>query len=161
MTVTCYGCLVCRKPERLVNVPALKAAGIPLIKRFSGGGTVVVDRDTVFATLIMEGALRLCLPQHIPFSSRTSFGLYDPPHRQMQPANPVSHVPTLREGHSHGERLVAGSSLPEVECYPRPIMAWTECFYSTVFGPHGDFSLRGHGGRRHLRCAMPRRMLGE
>ena len=45
-----------RKPERLVDIPGLKAAGIPLIKRFSGGGTVVVDHDTVFATLIMEGA---------------------------------------------------------------------------------------------------------
>ena len=37
-------------------MPAVKAAGIPLIKRFSGGGTVVVDQDTVFATLVMEGS---------------------------------------------------------------------------------------------------------
>ena len=49
--------------------------------------------------------------------------------------------------------ICPGASLPEVECYPRPIMAWTERFYGTVFGPHGDFSLRGHGVRPHL-CAV-------
>ena len=38
-------------------MPAVKAAGIPLIKRFSGGGTVVVDQNTVFATIIMEGTV--------------------------------------------------------------------------------------------------------
>ena len=56
--------------------------------------------------------------------------------------------------------VAAGASLPEVECYPRPIMAWTERFYGTVFGPHGDFSLRGHGRSdkpvRSTQCAFPR-----
>lgn len=28
--------------------------GVPVIRRFSGGGTVVVDGGTVFATLIMQ-----------------------------------------------------------------------------------------------------------
>ena len=51
----------------------------------------------------------------------------------------------------------AGASLPEVECYPRPIMAWTERFYGTVFAPHGDFALRGHG-RTWLLCSPSRRL---
>ena len=43
-----------RKAEELVHEEESKAAGIQLLKRFSGGGTVVVDENTVFATLIME-----------------------------------------------------------------------------------------------------------
>ena len=38
------------KPE--VMVDRQRAHGLPLIKRFSGGGTVVVDEDTLFATFI-------------------------------------------------------------------------------------------------------------
>lgn len=38
-------CLPARsKPQELVHVEAAAAAGVPLIKRFTGGGTVVVDR---------------------------------------------------------------------------------------------------------------------
>ena len=74
-----------------------KAAGMQVIKRFSGGGTVVVDEDTVFSTLILQAA-----------------------------------------------------AVPGLECYPRPIMRWSEGFYRPVFGPHGSFSLRDHGGMRML-----------
>lgn len=42
------------KPELLVHGAAAAAAGVPLIKRFTGGGTVVVDADTVFTSLIMS-----------------------------------------------------------------------------------------------------------
>ena len=82
----------CRKVEELVHVDKAKAAGMQVIKRFSGGGTVVVDGDTVFSTLILQAA-----------------------------------------------------AVPGVECYPRPIMRWSEDFYRPVFGAHGDFSLREHG----------------
>ncbi|GLJ18677.1 hypothetical protein SUGI_0333140 [Cryptomeria japonica] len=46
------------KPEQLIEVePALRDR-IPVIKRFSGGGTVIVDGDTVFVTLICnQGAV--------------------------------------------------------------------------------------------------------
>mmetsp|Transcript_4807 Transcript_4807/g.10347 ORF Transcript_4807/g.10347 Transcript_4807/m.10347 type:complete len:253 (+) Transcript_4807:124-882(+) len=43
------------KPKELVHVPAVLSSGVQLIKRFSGGGTVVVDQDTIFTTLIMQG----------------------------------------------------------------------------------------------------------
>lgn len=49
---TCLG----RKPHELINIPAAKKNGIQVIKRFSGGGTVVTDEDTIFATLIMQSA---------------------------------------------------------------------------------------------------------
>lgn len=40
------------KPEDWVDLEKLKSAPLPLIKRFSGGGTVFVDANTVFMTFI-------------------------------------------------------------------------------------------------------------
>lgn len=40
------------KPELLVNENILQKRSIPLIRRFSGGGTVFVDENTLFFTLI-------------------------------------------------------------------------------------------------------------
>lgn len=40
------------KAEKLVDLKKIKEDNIPLIKRFSGGGTVYVDSQTVFATII-------------------------------------------------------------------------------------------------------------
>ncbi|KAH8940832.1 hypothetical protein BDL97_14G005300 [Sphagnum fallax] len=40
------------KPEKLLDVKAVLKDNIPVIRRFSGGGTVIVDTDTVFVTLI-------------------------------------------------------------------------------------------------------------
>jgi len=60
-----------------------------VIRRFTGGGTVVVDQDTIFSTLIFQGA-----------------------------------------------------ALPHVECYPQPIMAWTESFYSHAFSAVPGFRQR-------------------
>ncbi|KAK9819795.1 hypothetical protein WJX72_002465 [[Myrmecia] bisecta] len=79
------------KPEELIHMSAARSPKVQVIKRFSGGGTVVVDQDTVFATLIMQA-----------------------------------------------------SALPDVECYPRPVMRWSESFYSPVFAPYGPFQLQEH-----------------
>lgn len=40
------------KIEKLVNVDLTKKDGVPIIKRFSGGGTVYIDPETVFVTFI-------------------------------------------------------------------------------------------------------------
>lgn len=40
------------KPSELVYEERAAAAGVPLLKRFSGGGTVIVDTNTVFVTFI-------------------------------------------------------------------------------------------------------------
>lgn len=45
------------KVEELVACEAAKEASIPVIKRFSGGGTVVVDQDTLFVTFICQKSL--------------------------------------------------------------------------------------------------------
>ncbi len=41
------------KAEELVDVERAQRDQIPLIKRFSGGGTVIVDEQTLFVTFIM------------------------------------------------------------------------------------------------------------
>ena len=95
----------CRKAHELLHEEESKKAGVQLIKRFSGGGTVIVDENTLFATLIMA-----------------------------QPA------------------------IPDVECYPRSIMRWSQDFYNPVFLPYGDFSLQEHGtillGLHLKRCCL-------
>jgi len=46
------------RPEQMLHVEVAQRSGIPVIKRFTGGGTVVVDSDTLFASFIVaEGAL--------------------------------------------------------------------------------------------------------
>ncbi|KAL3678052.1 hypothetical protein R1sor_021008 [Riccia sorocarpa] len=40
------------KAEKLLEVEKVVKDGVPVIKRFSGGGTVIVDEGTVFITLI-------------------------------------------------------------------------------------------------------------
>jgi hypothetical protein len=36
-------------------------------------------------------------------------------------------------------------ALQGLECFPVPIMRWTESFYIDVFRKHGDFKLQEHG----------------
>lgn len=42
------------KPDKLLHQDAVKRDGIPVLKRFSGGGTVIVDHNTVFTTFICK-----------------------------------------------------------------------------------------------------------
>lgn len=45
------------KKEELIDLKKIQENKIPLIKRFSGGGTVVVDKDTLFVTFICQKQL--------------------------------------------------------------------------------------------------------
>ena len=42
------------KVKELVDTNLVKLDNIPLIKRFTGGGTVIVDKSTIFGTFIMN-----------------------------------------------------------------------------------------------------------
>jgi lipoate-protein ligase A len=42
------------KADDLVHISECKKANIPIIKRYSGGGTVVVDENTLFFSLIVQ-----------------------------------------------------------------------------------------------------------
>jgi lipoate---protein ligase len=50
------------KPHELVDREKALEKNVPLIKRFSGGGTVIVDEDTLFVTFI-------CQKEVFPFSA--------------------------------------------------------------------------------------------
>lgn len=45
------------KAEKLINIESVKRENIPVIKRFSGGGTVIVDENTLFITFIFSKEL--------------------------------------------------------------------------------------------------------
>ena len=92
-----------RKPQELINVPAARDSGIQVIKRFSGGGTVVTDENTIFATVILQ---TVALPPH-------------------------------------------------VECYPRPLMRWSESLYAPTFSPYGHFNLQENGEKARLHALYP------
>ncbi len=42
------------KPEELIHSEKWQASPTPIIKRFSGGGTVVVDQNTLFVSFILQ-----------------------------------------------------------------------------------------------------------
>lgn len=62
------------KPEKLMHLDEID---IPVIKRYSGGGTVVVDENTIFVSLICKTALHLAKPYPEPIM-RWSETLYKP-----------------------------------------------------------------------------------
>ena len=55
------------KPEELVNIKKVEKNPIPLIKRYSGGGTVIVDANTLFVSLIFQKEIHdfPCFPEPI------------------------------------------------------------------------------------------------
>eukprot|EP00977_Amphora_coffeiformis_P010386 scaffold2429_cov165-Amphora_coffeaeformis.AAC.14 len=44
------------KPHELLNIPMVKEEGCLVLKRFSGGGTVVLDHDSIWTTLIFRNS---------------------------------------------------------------------------------------------------------
>ncbi len=57
------------KPEQHLNMKLLEKTPIPVIRRFSGGGTVFVDENTFFVTFICnkESVQVPCFPSHVHF----------------------------------------------------------------------------------------------
>lgn len=54
------------KPEELVHLENLEREPIPLIKRYSGGGTVVVDEGTIFVSFLCQKDLHDFAPYPEP-----------------------------------------------------------------------------------------------
>lgn len=55
--LTVYNAVSYRKVPELIKANEAHSRGLAVIKRFTGGGTVVVDKDTIFTTLIMSVSL--------------------------------------------------------------------------------------------------------
>lgn len=54
------------KPDVMVHQHDAERQGVPLIKRFSGGGTVVVDEDTIMMSIIVQGERALPHVERFP-----------------------------------------------------------------------------------------------
>ncbi|CAM9579254.1 unnamed protein product, partial [Hapterophycus canaliculatus] len=66
------------KPQKMCNLELVERDEVPLIKRFSGGGTVIVDGSTIFASLIINQA---DVPECKPYPREImdwSKGIYGP-----------------------------------------------------------------------------------
>lgn len=63
------------KPEELVHLENLEKEPIPIIKRYSGGGTVVVDEETIFVSFLCQRDLHDFVPYPEPIM-RWSEGIY-------------------------------------------------------------------------------------
>lgn len=65
------------KLEQLIDRQRVKERSMPIIKRFSGGGTVYIDPNTIFVTLIANQKCTQvpCLPKEV---MQWSEGLYEP-----------------------------------------------------------------------------------
>ena len=91
----------------MLNLERVQEAGLQVVRRFSGGGTVVVDQDTCMVSFIFGAA-----------------------------------------------------AAPDVPCFPAPLMAWSERFYSGVFHDSPDFRLRENGATlQPCSCSGPPRSL--
>lgn len=52
------------KPKNMVHLPEARSAGIQLIKRYTGGGTVIVDHNTMFVSMMFN---KIDVPDVQPF----------------------------------------------------------------------------------------------
>lgn len=61
------------KPNELLDLPLVESLQIPVIQRFSGGGTVVVDENTLFVSFIGNHPITPCYPEPLMKWNATFF----------------------------------------------------------------------------------------
>ncbi|KAJ1622318.1 hypothetical protein T492DRAFT_1063291 [Pavlovales sp. CCMP2436] len=54
------------KPELLLNEPLVRSRRVPVIRRFTGGGTVVLDRGSLMVSLIADHSIQLLYSPPLP-----------------------------------------------------------------------------------------------
>ena len=54
------------KPERLLDASQLKKRPVPVIRRFTGGGTIVADENTIMVSAVVAGGVKDALVQPYP-----------------------------------------------------------------------------------------------
>ena len=92
------------KPDQLLNLDLCKKDGITAVRRFTGGGTVVVDSSTVFVSFVCE---KKVLPRKVahspPALMKWSASFYDDVFRRCQNwPERVSQDDTVDAAHKFG-----------------------------------------------------------
>jgi lipoate-protein ligase A len=74
------------KPEELIDLEKATRDNIPLVKRFSGGGTVYIDPNTVFVTFICQADSSTIEPHPHPIMEWTEklYQSFFPSHFQLR-----------------------------------------------------------------------------
>lgn len=88
--------------EQLIDLEQMEKDPIPLIRRFSGGGTVVVDENTLFVTFIMNKKDLDVVPFPEPIL-RWSFDLY-------QAAWQIPHFQLKENDYAIGDKKCGGNA---------------------------------------------------
>lgn len=94
------------------------------------------------ATNSTAAAMSVCLSVFCPVS------LLPRLHRAFLPDEP-----NCRSPFNNAPPPIQAPALPAVECFPVPIMKWSEGFFSGVFSHYGEFRLAEHGAGTSInRC---------
>jgi lipoate-protein ligase A len=117
------------KPELLLNIDAVQRDGVVCYKRFSGGGTVVVDADCIWTTLIFQ--------QSNTGKDEHSHHNHHQQHHEDSSSSPLtlppSPPPSPQDQQQQPSAAPPSSLFPQP--YPRDIMEWTSRF---IFKPLFD-----------------------
>ncbi|KAF3438160.1 hypothetical protein FNV43_RR20916 [Rhamnella rubrinervis] len=166
-------------PRKLLEIGPVLRDEIPVIRRFTGGGTVVVDSGTVFVTLMCnKDAVAGLQPYSRPimswsgnlyarvfqgvggFNPRENDSLSRVP-RELLEIGPVlrDEIPVIRRFTGGGTVVVDGGTVfvtlicnkdAVAGLHPRPIVSWSGHLYARVFPGVGDFNLR-----ENVTCCVP------
>ena len=99
------------KAEAMLHAPQVEQAGLAVVRRFTGGGTVVVDRDTLFVSFVFSAQAApgvACFPGPLMAWSEGFYrGVFHdlPDFRLRENGAPPARAPRPRpDARSHGLR---------------------------------------------------------
>ena len=72
------------KPEKLLNIPLVKKDNVMVVKRFSGGGTVVLDGNSIWTTLICRTEDKIVSPYPREIMEWTAESIFGPMFDKLQ-----------------------------------------------------------------------------
>ncbi len=90
---------ISRNPEEDLHLPALKTDNIPIIKRYSGGGTVFVDKNSLFVTWIINSTEPMSSSQDL---MNWTYSIYSPMFPEEFSIN--------ENDYTFGEKKIAGNA---------------------------------------------------
>ena len=71
------------KAPLLLHTDKVRDSNIQVLRRYTGGGTVIVDENTFFVSLIMDNSLNFCPPYPREIMAWTADAIYSPTFSEM------------------------------------------------------------------------------